>query len=170
MKGWVNCDLRPNSEKVLRIDLLREFPFLDGSVKFCYAEHVLEHFSIDELRIMLKHIFRVMQEGGIFRIAQPDLQKMIQDTLLSNNYAKQKNLYSATKERDLPTGIHYLNFIWNAWGHKFNHSYESLKYELERAGFRKVAKCLYHQSEYPELCSVENRSRKDDSLILEAVK
>ena len=142
MDGWVNCDLSHRSKKVLRIDLLREFPFPDSCVNFAYAEHVLEHFSIDEVRIILKHLFRVMQCGGVFRIAQPDLQAMIQDSLFSTDWTRKKNLYSATKEKDLPTGTHYLNFIWDAWGHKFNHSYESLKHELELAGFRNVTECL----------------------------
>ncbi len=170
MEGWVNCDLRPRSKKVLRINLLRGLPFPDGSVNFVYTEHVLEHFSVDELRIILKHLFRVVQEGGVFRTAQPDLQTMIQNSLLSENWTKQKNRYSATKEGHLPTGTHYLNFIWSAWGHRFNHSYESLKYELKLAGFHKVIKCLYGQSDHPELCSLEQRSKEEDSLIIEAIK
>ncbi len=170
MEEWVNCDLRPRSKRVLRVDLLRKLPFRDGSIKFVYTEHVLEHFSIDELRVMLKHIFQTMQEGGVFRIAQPNLQTMIEDSLSSTNWINQKARISVTKEKDLPTGTHYLNFIWNAWGHKFNHTFESLKYELELAGFRKVIGCLYRQSDYLELLSLEQRSEEEDPLIIEAVK
>jgi predicted SAM-dependent methyltransferase len=170
IKGWVNCDVEHRGSEVLRIDLMKELPFPDNSAKFAFMEHVLEHFSIPQLRMVLNNVFRVMQHGGVLRIAQPDLQKMIHDSLLSDNWAKQKDLYSATKGKDLPTGTHYLNLIWTAWGHKFNHTYESLKHELELAGFTRVVRRSYRDSDYPELRSLDMRTQEEDSLIVEATK
>lgn len=168
--GWVNCDLNPKDKIVLPVDLLNAFPFPEESVRLCYAEHVLEHFSIEELRLVLKNIFKVMQAGGTFRIAQPDLQAMIKDSLYSYGWKIEKMKYSKTKDKNIYTGTHYLNFIWNEWGHKFNHSYDSLKYELNLAGFREVTPCTYHKSGTPALCFLEKHTPSEDALICEAIK
>ncbi|PYP90910.1 MAG: methyltransferase [Candidatus Angelobacter sp. Gp1-AA117] len=46
----------------------------DNSVELIYAAHVLEHFGRHEVDQVLHEWFRVLQRGGILRLAVPDFE------------------------------------------------------------------------------------------------
>ena len=46
----------------------------DNSVELIYASHVLEHFGRHEVDQVLREWFRVLQHGGILRLAVPDFE------------------------------------------------------------------------------------------------
>jgi len=94
---------------------------------------------------------------------------MISDDLRSNDWVNIKKTLPLTKDMDLPTGTHFLNYTWDAWGHKFNHTYESMAYELKNAGFSKINVVRCGDSNFPELQNLEVR-KETKSLILETTK
>jgi len=47
-------------------------PYLDGSFRFVYSEHFLEHLFLDEAMALLHEIRRVLAPDGTLRIVVPD--------------------------------------------------------------------------------------------------
>ncbi|MCF7976820.1 MAG: methyltransferase domain-containing protein [Chromatiaceae bacterium] len=60
----------PHVDLVGRVDVLPSVP--DSSVELIYASHVLEHFGRYEYRAVLAEWLRVLQPGGVLRLAVPD--------------------------------------------------------------------------------------------------
>ncbi len=51
--------------------------FADGMVAEIYLCHVLEHFSFDESRALLKGIGRKLAPGGVLRLSVPSFDRLI---------------------------------------------------------------------------------------------
>jgi predicted SAM-dependent methyltransferase len=73
---WVNLDLHPSHPSVQRSDLQAELPFPEASFDVVYHSHVLEHFSRTDGARLLRECFRVLHNGGIIRVAVPDLEQI----------------------------------------------------------------------------------------------
>lgn len=54
-------------------DAVRRIPYPDGSVSVIYSSHMLEHLDRAEARRFMRECHRVLQKGGVLRIAVPDL-------------------------------------------------------------------------------------------------
>ena len=52
-------------------------PFADGTVEEVRASHVLEHLTFREASEALRDWFRVLQPGGVIRVAVPDVRKCL---------------------------------------------------------------------------------------------
>jgi predicted SAM-dependent methyltransferase len=75
-EAWINLDYAPQDRRVLRHDLREPLPFADESFETIYHSHVLEHLRRDRGRALILECFRVLEPGGILRIAVPDLEKI----------------------------------------------------------------------------------------------
>jgi ubiquinone/menaquinone biosynthesis C-methylase UbiE len=69
--GFFHVDIHPapHVDLVCRVEQL---PFADASVSLIYASHLLEHFGRFEYRSVLTEWKRVLEPGGILRLAVPD--------------------------------------------------------------------------------------------------
>ncbi|HEY6351157.1 MAG TPA: methyltransferase domain-containing protein [Candidatus Angelobacter sp.] len=70
--GFVHVDLEDHPHIDFRIPVNKLIFAPDNSVELIYASHVLEHFGRHEVDQVLREWFRVLQKGGILRIAVPD--------------------------------------------------------------------------------------------------
>ena len=55
----------------------RRIPHADNSVAVVYASHMLEHLDRLDAEAFLKEAYRVLERGGILRLAVPDLHRYI---------------------------------------------------------------------------------------------
>lgn len=78
---WINLDIASDDPTVLTVDITRGLPFTEASISACYSSHVLEHMDHAAARFMLKECFRVLQGGGILRLAVPDLETIAREYL-----------------------------------------------------------------------------------------
>jgi SAM-dependent methyltransferase len=69
--GWIGIDLK-HGDRVFRCDLRKRLPLPDASVDAILAEHVLEHFCLDDIPAMLAEMRRVLRPGAPLRIVSPD--------------------------------------------------------------------------------------------------
>jgi SAM-dependent methyltransferase len=76
--GWTNLDVDSHFPGVLTHDARKGLPFPDGSFDVVYHSHVLEHFDAKNGAALLRECHRVLRQGGIVRVAVPDLERIAQ--------------------------------------------------------------------------------------------
>lgn len=133
--GYVHIDVvdHPHVDHVASIDNLS---FLqDASVDVIYNCHVLEHFKRRDVQRVLKEWFRVLAPGGVLRIAVPD-------------FAALCTVYSRTQELGLVMGSIFgrQDYLYNIHYNLFD--FQSLKAQLEEAGFREVRRYDWRETEH----------------------
>lgn len=102
-----------------------------NSVSHIYISHVFEHFTIKDVKIILKMSYDLLQEGGEIRISVPDFDKII-------------SLYITHKEEFLQKDpIYLLGVIFGGQStrydfHKTGFNAYWLKQYLEEAGFKNI--------------------------------
>ncbi len=79
--GWTNIDVYSSGSQVQSVNLLKRWPFADGSFDVAYSSHVLEHFSPAEADHLISEVRRVLRSGGILRTVVPDLEATCREYL-----------------------------------------------------------------------------------------
>ena len=130
-------------------------PFCDESVDYVYTHNLLEHLFKNDAERLIREIFRVLKKGGGARISVPDLeyavscyQKDNKEELLSNFPVSRQEKY----------------FI----PHRYMYDFEMLQALLLKAGFSRVKRCKYRESNFPDINKLDTIPW--ESLIVEAVK
>lgn len=183
LESWINIDRHPAE---LAMDVRWGLPFPDGSVRYVFMSHVLEHFyyPYEALRV-LQDIHRVLEPGGIVRIVVPDIEKCLR------TYVEPDPDFVAARTKTWdwwPTDATRLEGFLGYAGataspsallvsHKFGYDFETLHKLLRNAGFDAIARSDYLTSTHPELL-VDDRSEvahatfRDEhySLFVEAVR
>ncbi|HUG40834.1 MAG TPA: methyltransferase domain-containing protein [Longimicrobiales bacterium] len=140
--------------EVRYLDVGRRFPFDDGEVEAVYSSHVLEHLPRSAAVNLVRESRRVLRPGGVFRIAVPDLDRLVaayspedpdgwMELLLETSQPRAKNRH---------------HWMYNA---------VSLRALLAGAGFREITRREYREGECPD---VERVDIRPDSLFMEAKK
>jgi len=157
LPGWINIDAHPAD---LALNVGRPLPFADGTARFIFASHVLEHlyYPAPALRF-LADCLRVLKPGGRIRLIVPDIERYIRA------YADgDQAFFDARREiwKDLPAGRTLLEEFLTYAGagpdpaafldsHKYAYDYPTLQRMLERAGFVNIERSEYMASSQAEL-------------------
>jgi predicted SAM-dependent methyltransferase len=161
--GWVNVDLERSSEADVLVDLRGGLPLKPRSVSRIYSEHVLEHFSLEDGRVLFRDFYNSLEDGGVARIAMPDLANLVSAYL--GDWRRQDWLEDPVYS-DIDTASHMLNVGFRSWGHRYLYDFDDLALRLSAAGFSAVSRCEWGKSEHPDLVGLERRP--DSMLIVEA--
>lgn len=78
---WLNADMLPVGEEVVRCNFLKGIPFESHRFELVYHSHVLEHFAKDDGEKFIAECYRVLKPGGIIRIALPNLEVIAREYL-----------------------------------------------------------------------------------------
>ncbi len=160
--GWINIDNQalPGVDRVL--DVRQGLPFSD--VASIYAEHFLEHLTLDEGLAFLTDCRRVLMPEGVLRLSTPNL-----DWVMLTHYRG-----SATDERDAQVDCFRLNRAFHGWGHQFLYNRSTLAATIRSAGFASTEFRTYGESARPEFAGLERHETWVDTpelphvLIVEA--
>lgn len=98
-KDWVNVDIAPVSEEVLKVDLNETLPWHDGSFQFVYHSHFIEHIGHTQAKSFIKECYRILAPGGIMRLATPNLEEIANHYLTSLRGALQGDPDAASRYR-----------------------------------------------------------------------
>ncbi len=71
--AWLSADLIPLSRKIVYMDARKPLPLPSDSFDFIVCEHMIEHVDLPSARSLLSEFARVLRQGGVLRIATPDL-------------------------------------------------------------------------------------------------
>ena len=162
--------------KVRYGDIVRGLPVAERRCAGVYASHVLEHLALDDFHMALDNTWRILQEGGIFRLIVPDLEYAARnyikrldaaDASASVSFMEETSLGMKQRLRSL-TGLIY------TWLQSSTHYWMwdelSLTDVLSKHGFTKIRRCSFGDCEDPKFALVEDIGRFERAVAMEARK
>jgi hypothetical protein len=137
----------------------------EGSAKAAFASHVLEHLSLNDARITLRHTYRMLQPGGVFRVIVPDLRSRaewyVRQAAAGNPEASAAFMRSTLLGMEQrPRGL--MRTIRQAFGntsHLWMWDVVALRSELERCGFERIRECKFGDADDPAFAEIEDPER-----------
>jgi SAM-dependent methyltransferase len=157
LDGWINIDVYPAP---LALNVLSGLPFADGTVRYVFVSHLLEHlFYPRDVKPFLAETLRVLEPGGIVRIVVPDVEQCI-EAYVTND----RNFFSNRRETwpwwpENPTRLE--DFLAYAGAgaepaylfesHKYGYDFETLSRVLVDAGFDRVTRSGFMASHHEAL-------------------
>jgi predicted SAM-dependent methyltransferase len=153
--GWVNIDNKPLPGVDRVLDVTSGLPFENAST--IYAEHFLEHLSLDQGLGFLAECRRALEDAGILRLSTPNL-----DWVYRTHYrvGQWKNDTEAVSD------CLQVNRAFHGWGHQFLYNRNMLSAALEASGFRTVRFQRYGESDVAELRGLERHQTWEDTAEL----
>jgi len=156
--GWVVTNVGALTRNYL--DATTRWPLEDGSVSHVYSDNVVEHLPLAAGRAMFAETFRCLRPGGVVRMVTPDLRAHVDNYLAGKAPAGDPEA-KVYEEMGL-TVEHPLDWVRipiASFGHHegYVYDFDTLKAELERAGFRDVVRCELGASDHPELAGLDQR-------------
>ena len=148
--GWLCTDIDPHHPEVMKMDATKPFPFADGTFRFIYCEHMIEHATLSDGQFMLGECFRVLKSGGVLRVVTPTIDFLI--AIMSQKHPDYVAWAAATFCSDSPSlpSVVFNNFV-RAWGHLFIYDRRTLFRSMRQAGFHEFDEPQLQASRHPEL-------------------
>lgn len=165
---WINID-REGDPKIVDIfwDVSHKLAFLDDiSCDFIYCEHFLEHIDPNQANQFLSDCYRMLQPGGILRIAMPSLDYLVEK--YNSDDWREQDWLTWPEYKFIKTKAEMLNIAFRWWGHKWLYDRAELHRRLHESGFQSITDVEWCCSSHSELMGLE--SRKDSILVVEAKK
>ncbi|MEV6491238.1 methyltransferase domain-containing protein [Actinoplanes sp. NPDC051633] len=140
--GWIGIDYK-RSEKIFACNLERPIPLPNGCVDGLLAEHILEHFMLDDIPQVLRECVRILKPGAPLRVVCPDAS-IVGEILLgywTERVAKQIAFDSRIHgwKADRYIGLRVANRIAYQFGqHKALLTADSVSSLLKQAGLKGV--------------------------------
>lgn len=149
------------------IDLVESsLPIRNETVEGIFTEHCLEHLPYEAIPHILREFHRILKPGGTLRVVVPDGE------LYFELYNRQRRGNSDVKlpfQEGYRTAMERINGLFRNHGHLFIYDFETMKVNLEAAGFRSVTKASYHQGRDEKLLK-DTEWRQVESLYVGALK
>ena len=169
LDGWLNADLIPTVNNVICVNAAKKITFDSGIFDYVYSEHMIEHISYIEGHNMLRESFRVLKEKGKIRISTPNLAVLVDLYRKDKSDIQNKYIAWMTKKyiHDAPCNIDTFvinNYVRN-WGHTFIYDEKTLKYSLEKAGFKNVIRCNINESQDENFQNLENDKKEPEGFL-----
>ncbi len=180
LKGWLNSDYQPKSDKILHLDVTKPFPFKENVLDYVFSEHTISQFTYLQGLKIFAECYRDLKPRGKLRISTPDLSFLI--GLYKSEKSELQKAYLRWATENLKKTAPFcedtlvINKFMRNWGHKFIYDEKILRYSLEKVGFTEIKKCDLCDSEDEALQGLENVGRMSagflelESIALEAVK
>jgi predicted SAM-dependent methyltransferase len=151
MPGWINIDNQPLPGVDRVLDVRQGLPFRGAAA--IYAEHFLEHLTLDDGLAFLRECRRALAPSGVLRLSTPNL-----DWVYTTHYRT-----GPTTPEESVRDCLWLNRAFHGWGHKFLYNRTMLEAALKSCGFSSVLFRQYGQSDVPELAGIEKHETWQDT-------
>lgn len=159
---WENFDIET--------DIRKPLPFPIGHAQFILAEHVIEHVTFSEGLFFLRECMRILQPGGVLRLAFPDITRDI-------DFETYRKSHSHHYTRQL----HSIEDVWNSvaidWEHQSCWTHDMAHRLLMAVGFHSTTTCYYGASSHRELVQVDGHHLAvgmnlaiEETTVIEAIR
>jgi predicted SAM-dependent methyltransferase len=164
-EGWINSDMKEGPGIDIRCDIREGLPIDADSLDYAVAIHALPEVPYPDLVPVLAELRRVLKPGGVLRLALPDLDKGIR-AYLNND----RDYFLVPDDDAQSIGAKFITqMIWYGYSRSlFTHDF--IAELLRKAGFGRVNRCEFRQTQSPHPGIVELDNRERESLFVEAVK
>jgi predicted SAM-dependent methyltransferase len=161
--GWINSDLLPAPGVDVLADIRGGLPFADGSMRYIASIHALQALPYLEVVPALRELRRVLEPGGVLRLALPDLDR----GLAAYRRGDPAYFYIPDEESSTISGKFIVQMTWYG-ANRMLFTEEFARELLLRAGFQRITRCAYRvtASPYAEIVVPDNRER--ESFFIEA--
>lgn len=155
-------------------DIVKGLPVAEKSCQGVYASHVLEHLTLEDFHTALQNTYRILQEGGIFRLVVPDLECAARsyvsrldhgDPTASALFLTETTLGVRRRERGL---IGLMRKLFNTSSHLWMWDERSIEQALKEHGFRDIRSCRFGDCEDPMFSYVESPERFENAVAMES--
>lgn len=163
--GWINVDVSPSAD--IRIDLRAHWPIPSDSAALIFCEHFCDHLNYPfVIGRFLEQCRRVLEPGGRARFVLHDAKDLMRAGAEGDSH------YFKVLNESHPTIMTTVNHMFRFNGfHQFLYDYETFERTLLAAGFSKVVRCKFRDSEVRDLIlDFDHPSREITSMYVEAVK
>jgi len=157
-------------QKILFADAKKKIPLPNDSAECIYTSHMIEHLSREDSVYFLNEAFRVLEPGGILRVAVPDLKLAV-------------NFYAQTQDADVfmekillvPPPINTIKqkiflFFTGYRQHQWMYDEKSLSKLIKKVGFKKIFTCKAGETHILNPGSLNLHERSDESVYVEGLK
>ncbi len=151
LEGWVNLDIQDMPAVDLVTDITQPWPFREA--KAVYAEHFIEHLTMDQVLDFFREAHEALAEEGWMRLSTPNL-----DWVLLCNYPK----FAVDEEKEM--GALTLNRAFYGWRHRFLWNQPILESVLEACGFKDLRWMKHGEYVQEEFHGVDRHVRNVDIL------
>jgi predicted SAM-dependent methyltransferase len=141
--GWIGLDYSKFGKNVYPVNLLFSLPFSNNLIDEILAEHILEHFHIDDIRSILSECYRILKKEGIIRIISPDANYIAKLIIEGRNIQQNKDLINDInihrwKENEF-CWFKFINRLSHQWGeHKSLINKDMVTLLLNDVGFNEI--------------------------------
>lgn len=151
-------------------DATRRIPLGDSSAEVLYSSHMLEHLDCDGALRFLQEARRVLQPGGILRIAVPDLRALVNAYLADGDADRflRDSLLTVPARRSLGDRIRFA--VLGERHHLWMYDGESLRRLLEANGFRNASIMPPAKTMIRDPGPLNLTERAEESVFVEAVR
>jgi len=131
LPGFCNVDILNTIAVDVVSDISKLDNFSNNSIEVIYACHVLEHFSHEEVKQVLRRWFEVLAPGGELRISVPDIDRIVK--IYTENW----------QHFQTPGNSPWIGLLYGGQGdpydfHKTGFNFCWIKYLLENIGFEEA--------------------------------
>ena len=152
-------------------DIVKGIPLPSESCEAIYASHVLEHLSLRDFRAALANTYRLLTNGGLFRLVVPDLEILAKRYLESDDPGAASSFMEATSlgVSERQRGLRGLATTWfGNSSHLWMWDLKSISQELAAVGFEDISRCRL--GDEPVFQDVEEEGRFVDALAVQCRK
>jgi predicted SAM-dependent methyltransferase len=157
---WINVDFAAGAD--LTMNILWGLPFADGSADYIYGAHVLEHIDYKAgARKLLADFSRVLSSRGKVRLVVPNIEGFMTAYVNANAaFFEERCKYNPFLSAFLSSRLeHVLDYAGAGtrtrpgefFEHKFGYDFELLESMLKEAGFTRITRSGWMESDDPAL-------------------
>lgn len=154
-------------------DIVKGLPIRPGSCDGVYCSHVLEHLALQDFRIALRNTFTILKPQRIFRLVVPDLEiccrRYLEDRQPEAAFRFLRGACLGEESRPRSLGAFVTAWLGNS-KHLWMWDFSSMALELESAGFTRIRRASFGDSEDPMFARTEDPDRWEDCLGVECIK
>ena len=145
-------------------------PVGDASAEVVYSSHMLEHLDRDEAKAFLAECRRVLQPGGVLRLAVPDLRLIVDEYLSLEDADNMIHRTSLGRMRPIGLRSRIKSFVVGERSHMWMYDGHSLARLVEQSGFDNPEIMAPGMTRIPDPGPLDLEERCDESVYVEAVR
>lgn len=148
----------------------KKIPLKDNSVEVIYSSHMIEHLTKSEAKSFLQQAYRVLNKGGIIRLAVPDLRRKVLEYLEdgdADRFVYETHMWYPEINSFFQK---FYIFLTSPRHHLWMYDYKSMSKLLKESGFKNIVSLEPKQTTIINPGKLNLEERAWDSFYVEANK